>query len=447
MKVKNIFYYTSLLALMTFFSCKKEEDLVNSNAQFAASKTNVVVNEEIQFTNQSKNATAFKWSFGDGTTSVEANPKKAFSSSSVFKVDLVATGEGGSTTSSIQITVLPSCFFIVENEDSLFAGIEVQFINNSKGATSYQWSFGDANNSTSSDTNSTFAYDNGGTYTVTLTALSAVGETSFSKEITLEGAPIVKQLYFIEYDNNLIKKLPLDGTGNTTDILDITGKAGVGLAYDQANSKIYFSDFEVTGTGNIWRVNEDGSGIEAIVSDLSDPYAIALDLGAGKIYWTDDLGNISRANLDGSTQEIGIVNVAGGQMRAIALDEENNKMYFYEVNNEDLYVANLDGTGAVVLFPGIYGYAIAIDKVNDKIYFDDQNSSSLVRASLDGSGGFTTIDSDGSRIYGMVIDNTDNKIYWSGRDSGTLTRANLDGSAAEVLLTGSSSPRGIFLKQ
>ena len=447
MNIKNIFYCALLFTLATFFSCKKEEDLVNSNAQFSANKTSAVVNEEIQFTNKSENATAFKWSFGDGTTSTEANPKKAFTSSSVFKVELVSTGEGGSTTSSIQITVLPSCSFIVENEDSLFAGNEVQFTNTSKGAISYQWSFGDANNSTSIDTNTTFTYLNGGSYTVTLTASSAVGETSFSKEITLAGAPIIKQLYFIEYDANLIKKLPLDGTGNTTDILDIAGKAGVGLAYDQANSKIYFSDFEVTGTGNIWRVNEDGSGLEAFVSNLTDPYAIALDLAAGKIYWADDLGNISRANLDGSNQEIGIVNIVDGQMRAIALDEENGKMYFYEVNNEDLYVANLDGTGAEVLFPGIYGYAIAIDKVNDKIYFDDQNSGSLIRASLDGSGGFVTIDSDGSKIYGMVVDNTDNKIYWSGRDSGKLSRANLDGSNAEVLLSGLASPRGIFLKQ
>ena len=64
----------------------------------------------------------------------------------------------------------------------------------------------------------------------------------------------------------------------------------------------------------------------------------------GKIYWTDDLGNISRSNLDGSNQQIGIVNIAGGQMRAVALDVPNNKMYFYEVNAEKLYSANLDGS-------------------------------------------------------------------------------------------------------
>jgi len=445
MQTKNTFYLYLLCLFTLFAACKKEDLPVQPAAKFSASKTTVVVDEEIQFTNNSENATAFKWSFGDGTTSTEVSPKKAYHSSAVFLVSLVSTGAGGTTISTVQITVLPACSFTVENEGALISSAPVQFTNTSKGAMSYLWSFGDPNNSSSTEVNPAFSYADGGTYTVTLKAISATGETTATKTITIAGAPVVKQLYFIEYTANLLRKLPLDGSGTAANVLDITGKAGVGLAYDAVNKKIYFSDFEVTGEGKIWRMNPDGTGLQEIAASITDPYGIALDVPGGKIYWVDDNGNVSRANLDGSSPQIGIVNIPGGQMRAIALDPENNKMYFYEVNAENLYTAGLDGSNPAVLISGIYGYAILVDKVNDKLYYDDQNTNTLIRANLDGTS-TETINASGDRIYGMDIDYSTNKFYWSGRESGALTRADLNGANPEVLLSGLTSPRGMFLK-
>ena len=221
------------------------------------------------------------------------------------------------------------------------------------------------------------------------------------------------------------------------------------LAIDPGQGKVYFSDFEVANQGKIWRMNLDGTGLEAIVTGINDPYGVDLDLTNGKVYWADDAGNISRANLDGSSPQIGIVNISGGLMRAVSLDPASNKMYFYEVDQENLYVANLDGSNPAVLIPGVYGYAILVDTQNDKIYYDDQNANggdgALMRANLDGSGA-VNISDVATRIYGMAIDYTESKIYWSGRDSGALTRANLDGSSPEVLKNGLASPRGIMLK-
>lgn len=447
MTIKLNHFYTLLLAgLVMFGACKKDDpDPLETTAGFSASKLTAVVDETIQFTNTSQNATAFKWSFGDGTTSTEVAPSKTYTSSDNFTVTLVSTGEGGSQIATTVVKVLPLCTFTVENENALIANTAVQFRNGSKGATTYQWSFGDAGNSTSNDAEPTFTYTAGGTYTVTLKSTSAAGESTFSKTITVAGAPVVKDLYFIEYGASLIKKLNLTDN-NTSTILDIAGKGGPGMAYDAVNKKIYFSDFEVTGSGHIYRINPDGTGLTEIAAGLTDPYGIAVDATGGKIYWTDDLGNVSRANLDGSSPEIGLVNIPSGQMRAVALDPENNKMYFYEVNLEILYSANLDGTNVTPLFTGTYGYAILVDTVNDKIYFDDQNAAKLWRADLDGSNKIT-IDADGSRIYGMLIDHSTNQLYYSLRDSGKILRAGLDGSNPETLLSGLDSPRGIALIQ
>ena len=446
--MKTKLYYYGFIALLSFaiFSCQEDDTVPpQSQAEFTASATEVKIGENIQFTNTSQNATAYKWSFGDGTTSTQVSPKKSYQESNVFLVSLVSTGAGGSTISNMEITVTPASSFSVMDEDNLMAKVPVQFTNTAVGATSYSWSFGDAENAVSTEKNPTFSYPEAGTYTVSLTATSMYGTNTFSKEITIAEAPeTAGDLYYISLGDEFIRKLTLDGSGTTTDILDLVGKGGVGMAYDEVNQKIYFSDFDTNPFGKIWRVNTDGSELENIVDNILEPYAVSLDVAAGKVYWVDDAGNVSRANLDGSSLEIGVLNVPDASWRALALDVENNKMYVYEVNAENVYVANLDGSDPQIIISGVYGYALAVDTINNKIYFDDQNDDLLKIADLDGSN-IQTIDDTATRIYGMQIDYDENKLYWSGRDSGELYRANLDGSEKEVLKTGIESPRGIAL--
>src|SRR5690349_21684763 len=120
MKSKIYAYITLFLVFATVLSCK-DDDVVKPQAAatFTADKSTAQVDESIQFTNTSENATAFKWSFGDGTTSKEVSPKKSFQSSGVYLVSLVSTGEGGSTISNLSITVVPSPAFTVEDADNL----------------------------------------------------------------------------------------------------------------------------------------------------------------------------------------------------------------------------------------------------------------------------------------------------------------------------------------
>jgi PKD repeat protein len=446
--MKNKFYKYLVLACISLSvsSCNDEEALApQSQAAFTASKTTVAIGEDIQFTNSSQNATASVWSFGDGTTSKQVSPKKTYDESGRFLVSLVATGSGGSTIANLEIIVTSASSFIVENEGDLKAKVAIQFTSTSLEAETFAWSFGDAGSSTAVEENPIFLYQNAGTYTVSLTTSNSNGDNTFTKEIIVANAPQNPgELYYIAIGDGLIKKLDLGAVGNISDVLDIAGKGGIGLAYDDVNDKIYFSDFDTYPNGNIWRMDKDGSNLKNIVSNIGDPYAIALDLAGGKVFWVDDDSNVSKANLDGTNLEIGFLSIAGAQWRAISLDLENNKMYVYDVNAENLYQADLDGSNASIIIEGVYGYAILVDTVNDKIYFDDQNSDELKMANLDGSN-IQTVNTNGSRIYGIQIDHEVNKLYWSGRDSGELYRADLDGSNLEILQTGIASPRGIAL--
>lgn len=445
MQTKFLNYILISVFSLALFSCQNDDDVTppQSQAEFTASATEVKIGQDIQFTNKSQNATAYLWSFGDGTTSNQVSPKKSYQSSDVFLVSLVSTGAGGSTISSMEIKVTPASSFTVADEDNLTANIPVQFTNTSLGATSYSWSFGDANNSSSTEANPTFVYPSAGTFTVILTSNGAGGTNTFSKEIIVAAAPEAPaELYYIDYSTEFMRKLSLDGSGTVSDVLDLVGKAGVCMTYDATNDKIYFSDFDTTPFGNIWRMNPDGSELEVIASDISDPYAVALDVAGNKVYWVDSVGNVSRVNMDGSNAEIGILNVPGASFTGLALDLNNGKMYAYDLELEDLYIADLDGSNASKIISGIYGYAVAIDTVNNKIYFEDRRT--LQRADLDGTN-IETVDDNRTRIYGIVIDNETNKLYWGGRDSGELYRADLDGSNKEVLKSGLGSVRGIAL--
>lgn len=368
MKTRFFRYLTLLLVILTVVSCEDDEVIPpQASSGFTANKTTAEIGEEILFTNTSENATAFKWSFGDGTTSKEISPKKTYSSSGTFVVSLLSTGAGGSTVFSEEINVLPD-----------------------------------------------------------------------------------PELFYVEAGPGTISRFGLSSPDKAKLFLDASGFSGAGLAYDDVHEKIYFSDFEVTGEGKIWRINLDGTDLEEIVGGLFDPYQVALDVAGGKVYWAedvdeDDIAHIGRANLDGTDMEY-IVSLEGAAFTGVSLDVENNKMYYYDYWLEDIYVANLDGTEATPIIQGVYGYSLYVDTVNDKIYFDEQRAKSLLRADLDGSN-VETIDNNGTRIYGFAIDHEKGKLYWSGRDSGAITQANLDGSHKLVIKSGLSSPRGLFLKK
>lgn len=267
-------------------------------------------------------------------------------------------------------------------------------------------------------------------------------EDSVSKDNT--------DVYFMDSSDEMLYKLSIDA-GTISTVKDLADMYGTGLAYNSGKDLIYFSDYvdEDTPNGKIWCMNPDGTNAKAIATGLLNPFGIAVDPTDGKVYWGDENGNVSRCNSDGSSLETGIVNIDGGTIRSVAIDSKNKKLYFYDVSNNNLYRANLDGTSSAVILTGYYGYAICVDETNNKIYFDAQTDnesvSGLYRANLDGSDP-VEIDDTRSRIYGIAVDSKNSKVYWSGRDTYEIYKANLNGTVKVTLAKDLNGPRGIFLK-
>jgi gliding motility-associated-like protein len=135
----------------------------------------------VTFNNNTQNGDAYKWDFGDGNTSTNANPDHTFNNPGIFSIKLVASAQGkcaDSITKTDLITVkdYPTAAFTVspvENKPLELHEANFSFVNSSYDAATYKWDFGDYSSATT--TNASHKYQQPGNYEVTLHAINDIG--------------------------------------------------------------------------------------------------------------------------------------------------------------------------------------------------------------------------------------------------------------------------------
>lgn len=160
---------------------------------FAAfSATTVCLGQPTVFTNQSTGgASSWNWNFGDGNTSTSQNPTHTYTASGTYSVALnVVASPGGCSSTVVQtVTVYPqpvasfSATSVCINNSTQFTDLS------SGGATSWNWNFGDGNNSVLQNPSHTYAAP--GNYTVTLMVISSPGgcANTISQVVTVYPLP------------------------------------------------------------------------------------------------------------------------------------------------------------------------------------------------------------------------------------------------------------------
>ncbi|MBV9960886.1 MAG: PKD domain-containing protein [Parafilimonas sp.] len=136
------------------------------------------LNQIIHFTNSSSPAPIEShWDFGDGSTSTDLNPDKAFTKTGNFTVKLVnifSSGCSDSVTQTINIATAPTAYFTADDTIRCDTPLVVNFTNKTLGnVANYTWDFGDGDFSSSA--NPSHTYKKQGSFTVTLTATNANG--------------------------------------------------------------------------------------------------------------------------------------------------------------------------------------------------------------------------------------------------------------------------------
>ena len=97
-KLFSLAVFGSILLGLT--SCQKEP-----TASFTASKTAVVTDETITFTNTSKDGDNYKWEFGDGVTSTLANPTHSYENEGTYNVQMTAYSKNGKKSNKATATI------------------------------------------------------------------------------------------------------------------------------------------------------------------------------------------------------------------------------------------------------------------------------------------------------------------------------------------------------
>ncbi|WP_233509405.1 PKD domain-containing protein [Pedobacter chinensis] len=171
------------------------EVLEQPTVSFTADKTSGCDGVVVKFKNNSQNAIAYIWDFGDGTTSNSFEPTHTFTGSDKnFTVSLTATNILGCTSTVtlpgyINIVNLPVATFTVSPGNELsIPNYTFGFKDASVGAVSWEWTFGDGARSTLQNPNHTYAED--GVYTVTLKILNKEGcEAISTQSVRIIGVP------------------------------------------------------------------------------------------------------------------------------------------------------------------------------------------------------------------------------------------------------------------
>jgi gliding motility-associated-like protein len=139
--------------------------------------------DEIQFNDTSVLSsgfiTSYQWDFGDGNNSFLPNPTHIYNTAGNYFVGLTMTTSDNCTatdTLSFPVVIYPNPiagFTPSPNVTSIYTP-NIQFIDQSTGATNYDWNFGDGFG-TSTASNPNYSYQDSGYYTVTQIVISNFG--------------------------------------------------------------------------------------------------------------------------------------------------------------------------------------------------------------------------------------------------------------------------------
>ncbi len=153
--------------------------------------SSVVSQNTATFTNTTMNGTSYLWTFGDGSSSTQANPSHTYAEDGTYTVILAATNNCGTTIieNSVTIVTVPVAAFTF-NSSMGCAPLTVVFNNtSSSNSTSFSWVFEGGTPPTSTDANPVVTWNTPGVYLVTLTASNSAGSSTATATVTVHPNP------------------------------------------------------------------------------------------------------------------------------------------------------------------------------------------------------------------------------------------------------------------
>lgn len=171
--------YTVVLTAETAEGCvdqyQTEVDIYTLPSPSAVAVEEVCAGEAITFSSENRNPSrTYSWDFGDGNQGSGMDVNHVYTESGTFTIiHTVTTSNGCEADTDLEVTVHPepsAGFEVAINENQEWA-----FTPEEEGLTSYQWYFGDADGSSSTEESPVFIYTTNGYYEVTLITANEFG--------------------------------------------------------------------------------------------------------------------------------------------------------------------------------------------------------------------------------------------------------------------------------
>lgn len=252
-----------------------------------------------------------------------------------------------------------------------------------------------------------------------------------------------KKIYWVNASKAKIERANFDGS-NIESII-----TGFAMPPQGGRMQIRCGNRKCEGTA----IPDGQKPIKLKHEQLIRPYSIALDVGANKIYWGNwHIDIIQRANLDGSEMEdltidqrIKLHFTEWISPLNLALDIDAGKMYWTDGKRGRVGRANLDGTKIKYLITDRRTpYGLVLDLKNQYVYWTNSTKGKIQRIAFKGIQVKDVV--KGLRHpMDIVIDQRFGKMYWINQGSGTIQQANLDGSDVITIVTGLIFPTSIAL--
>ncbi len=169
--------YTVVLTINTSNGCSKTDTFIVHvgtlpSATFGANQLSACAGIPITFTDTATGATSFSWNFGElyGTASTSSNSVTyRFKYPGLHTISLTAYNNGcGYTVTKTNYITIDSASAIFTYAYSCDTNLRINFYNNSLGASTCNWDFGDATSSATSAASFFHLFPSAGTYAVRL---------------------------------------------------------------------------------------------------------------------------------------------------------------------------------------------------------------------------------------------------------------------------------------
>ncbi|MEY3442512.1 MAG: hypothetical protein RLZZ519_793 [Bacteroidota bacterium] len=255
------------VCLITMNSCAVADTLCDSVfvcvAPAAVMSYQQVGRDSLVFSDSSMYASSWHWDFGDGTTDSTQNPTHVYTADGNYTICLITENACGSDTVCTSVTIcltpLNAVFSFTTTQ------FDVTFTDNSAGAGTYSWDFGDGGTSTNASPTHTYATN--GTYVACLTIGNNCNESATACDtvvIDVVGVTEVLPGFEISVAPNPVGDQAIVMVSNsgaagqyTFEVLDLRG-AKVAEMVGQLQEPLIFKANGLSAGIYLFRVSQDG---------------------------------------------------------------------------------------------------------------------------------------------------------------------------------------------